>query len=126
MKCSQCVKKYETGIGWGDVKKELFRVVDRELAGPREKYAMYMNEPNLLYEALEKGAERAREIAKANLVGIKKRIGFERDAERSLVLQKKPNEISICYQYRVRRDRNDYSSRVKSIVIPNRNRNCTT
>ena len=64
-------EKYETGIGWGD-EKELFRVVDRELAGPREKYAMYMNEPNLLYEALEKGAERAREIAKANLAEIKK------------------------------------------------------
>ncbi|PGM90839.1 tryptophan--tRNA ligase [Bacillus cereus] len=71
-------EKYETGIGWGDVKKELFRVVDRELAGPREKYATYMNEPHLLYEALERGAERAREIAKVNLAEIKKRIGFER------------------------------------------------
>ncbi len=69
--------KYETGIGWGDVKKELFCVVDRELAGPREKYAMYMDEANLLYEALEKGAKQAREIAKANLAEIKKRIGFE-------------------------------------------------
>ena len=38
----------------GRCEKELFRVVDRELAGPREKYTMYMNEPNLLYEALEK------------------------------------------------------------------------
>lgn len=41
----------------GRCEKELFRVVDRELAGPREKYAMYMNEPDLLYEALENGAE---------------------------------------------------------------------
>lgn len=63
----------------GRCEKELFRVVDRELAGPREKYAMYMNEPNLLYEALEKGAERARTIAKVNLTEIKKRIGFERE-----------------------------------------------
>ena len=62
----------------GRCEKELFRVVDRELAGPREKYAMYMNEPNLLYEALEKGAEKARAIAKVNLTEIKKRIGFER------------------------------------------------
>ena len=68
----------------GRCEKELFRVVDRELAGPREKYAMYMNEPNLLYEALEKGAEKARAIAKVNLTEIKKRIGFERSAERSL------------------------------------------
>ncbi len=40
---------------------------------------MYMNEPNLLYEALEKGAERAQAIAKVNLTEIKKRIGFERE-----------------------------------------------
>lgn len=37
-----------------------------------------MNDPHLLYEALEKGAERARAIAKVNLVEIKKQIGFER------------------------------------------------
>ncbi len=40
---------------------------------------MYMNEPDLLYEALENGAEKARAIAKVNLAEIKKRIGFERE-----------------------------------------------
>ena len=55
----------------GRCEKELFRVVNRELARPREKYAMYMNEPNLLYEALENGAEKARAIAKVNLAEIK-------------------------------------------------------
>lgn len=63
----------------GRCEKELFRVVDRELAGPREKYAIYMNEPDLLYEALENGAEKARAIAKVNLAEIKKRIGFKRE-----------------------------------------------
>lgn len=33
----------------------------------------------LLYQALEKGAKRAREIAKVNLAEIKKRIGYERE-----------------------------------------------
>ena len=60
----------------GRCEKELFRVVDCELAGPREKYAMYMNEPDLLYEALENGAEKARAIAKVNLAEIKN--GLER------------------------------------------------
>lgn len=63
----------------GEVKKELFYVVNRELEEPREKYERYMNEPHLLYEALEKGAKRAREIAKVNLAEIKKRIGYERE-----------------------------------------------
>ncbi|MCM3737819.1 tryptophan--tRNA ligase [Bacillus cytotoxicus] len=67
--------KYATGIGWGDVKKELFRVINRELEEPRKKYELYMNEPRLLQEALEKGVERARKIARVNLAEIKKRIG---------------------------------------------------
>ncbi|WP_230322497.1 MULTISPECIES: hypothetical protein [Bacillus] len=43
------------------------------------KFKFYMNAPSLLYEALEKGANRAREIAKLNLAEIKKRIGYERE-----------------------------------------------
>ncbi|PFA14201.1 MULTISPECIES: tryptophan--tRNA ligase [Bacillus cereus group] len=72
-------ERYREGIGWGEVKKELFSVVNRELEEPREKYEKYMNEPNILYEALEKGAKRARDIAKVNLAEIKKRIGYERE-----------------------------------------------
>ncbi|SFC77004.1 tryptophanyl-tRNA synthetase [Bacillus sp. 491mf] len=68
-------EKYATGIGWGDVKKELFHVINRELEEPRKKYKMYMDKPHLLQEAMEKGVERAREIAKGNLAEIKKRIG---------------------------------------------------
>lgn len=68
-------ERYATGIGWGDVKKELFRVINRELEEPRKKYEMYMNEPHLLQEAIEKGVERARGIARKNLAGIKKLIG---------------------------------------------------
>lgn len=70
-------EKYETGIGWGDVKKELFQVMNRELEEPRKKYDLYMQNPHLLYEALQKGANRAREIARFNLAEIKKRIGYE-------------------------------------------------
>ena len=72
----------------GRCEKELFRVVDRELAGPREKYAMYMNEPSLLYEALEKGAERAREIAKVNLAEIKNGLDLRGNVKSSLIFTK--------------------------------------
>ena len=71
----------------GRCEKELFRVVI-ELAGPREKYTMYMNETNLLYEALENGAEKARAIAKVNLAEIKSRLDLRGDAERSLIFTK--------------------------------------
>ena len=59
-------EKYETGIGWGDVKRVVSRCRPR-ISRPREKYAMYMNEPNLLYEALEKG--RARENCEGKFSG---------------------------------------------------------
>ena len=49
---------------------------------------MYMNETNLLYEALENGAEKARAIAKVNLAEIKKQIDLRGDAERSLYFYK--------------------------------------
>ena len=45
---------------------------------------MYMNEPNLLYEALEKGAERARTIAKVNLTEIRNGLDLRGSTERSL------------------------------------------
>ncbi|CAM4274234.1 tryptophan--tRNA ligase [Bacillus manliponensis] len=70
-------EKYETGIGWGEVKKELFYVMNRELEEPRNKYDLYMQNPHLLYEALQKGASRAREIATCSLAEIKKRIGYD-------------------------------------------------
>lgn len=50
---------------------------------------MYMNETNLLYEALENGAEKARAIAKVNLAEIKKQIDLRGDAERSLYFLQK-------------------------------------
>ena len=65
---------------------------------------MYMNETNLLYEALENGAEKARAIAKVNLAEIKSRLDLRGTLSVPL-FYKKSNEISICYQYRVRRDK---------------------
>lgn len=84
MKFSRCVKSMRPGLV-GGCEKELFRIVDRELADSREKYVKYMNEPHLLYEALEKGAEKARAIAKVNLAEIKKRIDLKGNVKRSLV-----------------------------------------
>ena len=67
-------EKYETGIGWGDVKKRVVSRSRSRVSWAREKYTMYMNETNLLYEALENGAEKARAIAKVNLAEIKSRL----------------------------------------------------
>ena len=48
---------------------------------------MYMNEPNLLYEALENGAEKARAIAKINLAEIKNGLDLRGNVKRSLIFR---------------------------------------
>ncbi|WP_456271465.1 tryptophan--tRNA ligase [Bacillus sp. AK031] len=68
-------EKYGNGIGWGQVKKEVFEVVNRELSEPRRKYYEYLNNKDELDEILEKGADEARRMASAQLKKIKDMIG---------------------------------------------------
>jgi tryptophanyl-tRNA synthetase len=53
------------GMGWGEAKEELFRVVNRELSPIRERYRAFMEDPRGLDGILERGAEKARVIARA-------------------------------------------------------------
>jgi tryptophanyl-tRNA synthetase len=68
-------EKYQQGIGWGQVKKEVFEVLNRELEKPRQNYYAYLDNTMLLDEILEKGAEEARRIASVQLKKIKEMIG---------------------------------------------------
>ncbi|MDR3166941.1 MAG: tryptophan--tRNA ligase [Treponema sp.] len=56
------------GMGWGEAKEELFRVVNRELTPLRERFNAIMENPRELDAILARGAERARPIA-ARTVG---------------------------------------------------------
>ncbi|MGF2615742.1 tryptophan--tRNA ligase [Rossellomorea vietnamensis] len=68
-------EKYKEGIGWGQVKKEVFEVMNRELSEPRQKYYEYLNNTQEIDKILERGAERARSIASVQLKKIKEMIG---------------------------------------------------
>ncbi|MBW8351057.1 tryptophan--tRNA ligase [Bacillus sp. IITD106] len=67
---------YENGIGWGEVKQELFRVMNRFLEQPREKYNELMAAPEVLDDILLKGAEKARLVAVPFLKEIRKKVGL--------------------------------------------------
>lgn len=67
---------FEQGIGYGDAKKELFRVVNTFLEEPRAKYEVYMNNKELLDHILEQGAQKARTIATPFLHEVKEKIGL--------------------------------------------------
>ena len=68
--------QFESGIGWGEVKQELFRVMNQFLAEPREKYNELMASPDVLDDILAKGAEMARSVAVPFLIEVKKRVGL--------------------------------------------------
>ena len=65
------------GMGWGQAKEELFRVMNRELSPIREKYEAFMANPAGLDRILAQGAEKARPIAAATVRRFRKAAGID-------------------------------------------------
>ena len=65
------------GMGWGEAKEELFRVVNRELSPIRKRYEELMADPKRLDEILAKGAQRARVIASATVKRFRNAAGID-------------------------------------------------
>jgi tryptophanyl-tRNA synthetase len=66
----------EGGMGWGEAKEELFRVMNRELSPLRERFEAIMAEPQKLDALLAQGAEKARPIAAETLARLRGAIGI--------------------------------------------------
>jgi tryptophanyl-tRNA synthetase len=67
----------EGGLGWGEAKEELFRVVNRELSPLRERFQAIMADPAGLDAVLARGAEKARPIAAATVGRFRKAAGID-------------------------------------------------
>jgi tryptophanyl-tRNA synthetase len=65
------------GMGWGEAKEELFRVINRELTPMRERYDALMADPAGLDKILASGAEKARPIAAATVNRFRKAAGID-------------------------------------------------
>jgi len=65
------------GMGWGDAKEELFRVVNRLLAPIRERYDAIMSDIPSLDRILQQGAEKAQPIAAATVSRFRKIAGID-------------------------------------------------
>ncbi|MDR0444040.1 MAG: tryptophan--tRNA ligase [Treponema sp.] len=65
------------GMGWGEAKEELFRVVNRELTPVRERYDAIMADIPALDKILEQGAQKARPIAAATVKRFRKAAGID-------------------------------------------------
>jgi tryptophanyl-tRNA synthetase len=68
--------EYAAGVGYGDVKAELFRVMNQVLEKPRETYHELLASPKKMDAILLDGAEKARAISRPFLQEIKRKAGF--------------------------------------------------
>ena len=68
-------KKYEEGIGYGEIKQILFDKVNEKLQEPRKIYNDLINNKEKLDDLLAKGAEKARAYAHSFMEDIRKKIG---------------------------------------------------
>ena len=73
---SSMKKDLEGGMSWGDAKNQLYELLDEQLSNYRLRYDELMSDPSYLDGVLQEGAERARVVAKSNLIEIKSAIGL--------------------------------------------------
>ena len=68
--------RFAAGIAWGEVKQELFELLDAQLSGPREVYQRLLADPGHVESVLQAGAERAREFAVPFMKRIRSAVGI--------------------------------------------------
>ncbi len=74
------MRRYEAGIGWGEMKDILVDTIERHLAGPRSLYQGYLDHPQHIEAILEQGEERVRAIAHARIQEIRRAVGLRSPA----------------------------------------------
>ena len=69
--------QFAAGIAWGQAKKELFALINDDIASARERYNEYMNNLDEVENILQKGAEKARGYSKPLLAKVRQAIGIK-------------------------------------------------
>lgn len=65
------------GIAWGEAKKQLFDLVDEQLAEARDRYNELLGKPKEIEEILQYGAEKARKISVPMMTQVRESIGLK-------------------------------------------------
>ena len=73
-------QRYGQGIGWGEVKEEVARVVNDYLREPRRIYADLIADPDRIDALLAAGAVRARRVARQVMDRVRHKIGLRAPA----------------------------------------------
>ena len=64
------------GYGWGHAKKDLINCICEQFAPQREKFNHYLNNRHEVEEILNEGAIKAKKVAEATLIRVKKGLGY--------------------------------------------------
>lgn len=66
----------EEGMAWGDAKKELFQLIDGELAPMRQRYTDLMARPDRIEDILQAGAEKAKRLSQPFMQQLREAVGL--------------------------------------------------
>jgi tryptophanyl-tRNA synthetase len=69
-------RQFAEGIGWGEAKRQLFALINDELAPARRRYVELMADPGHIEAELKRGAERAREVAARLMSRVREAVGI--------------------------------------------------
>ena len=70
-------KMFSKGKGWGELKSDLFDLINAELKDSREKYFYFLNNANEVEAILKKGEIQASLLAEKKLIDVRNKIGIK-------------------------------------------------
>ncbi len=70
-------QQFAEGIAWGEAKKQLFELVNEQLAEPREKYEELMAKPKEVEAVLQAGADKARGYSSRFMTKLRSAVGIK-------------------------------------------------
>ena len=73
----QIDRYFDDGMGWGDLKRELFELINKEIAPARKKYIDLVDNPKKVEKLLKEGEAKALKIASKNLKEIRSLVGIK-------------------------------------------------
>ena len=69
-------EQFANGIAWGEAKKQLFELVNSQLADARERYETLMQDPAEIENILQRGAEKARTESQILIAKVRHAVGI--------------------------------------------------
>ena len=68
--------EFQAGIAWGEAKKQLFELINSDLADARDNYMRLMDDPGHIEAVLLQGAQRARQYSGEMICKVREAVGI--------------------------------------------------